>query len=52
MCVCVCVCVCVCLCVVAEIGAKIMENEVTGHRIDRVSMDNIGLVKDNLEMTE
>ena len=47
-----CVFVFVCVCLVAEIGAKIMENEVTGHRIDRVSINNIGLVKDNLEMTE
>ena len=46
-----CVCVCDCVCVVAEIGAKIIENEVTGHRIDRVSIDNIGLVNDSLEMT-
>ena len=29
-----------------------MENEVTGHEIDRVSIENIGLVKDNLDITK
>ena len=35
------------VCLVAEIGAKIMEKEITGHRIDRVNLNTL-----DIEMTE
>ena len=35
------------VCLVAEIGAKIMEKEITGQRIDKVNLNTI-----DVEMTE
>ena len=35
------------MCLVAEIGAKIMEKEITGHRLDKVNLNTI-----DVEMTE